>query len=387
MNQTNQTDERKGMVSCSILPRIFACPKSFKLEQMVLKSHPRLAEEDTADADKGTALHSIMERYDGSNEEIVPPADADAIHFCHREYLKVAESYEANGIKFEKIDEQRLWAHGMLSGKMDRLLIAQDQCDIFDWKFGVQPVTGAGMNLQTAGYAYLVMENYPDVKTVNVHVISPNAMGERTSHAMFKREDFIELQNRVLFAVMSAMGDNAPYAVETGSHCQFCKAKGICEVQAGMATELCYKGTVKGEVPAVLGFGKCDITVSNAREAYHQIKAQKSILNTLNKHLDYLMLMVEDVATLYPDECGLCMEEGNEVLLVKDVPLFIASLVETLGVSYEDLVNADIYKIKKSNLDKLLKERGIKASQIKAFYNNLHGCEFVHQKDKIRERE
>ena len=210
-------DERKGLPSASQMQRILNCAASFKLESRA----PKI---DTEDARIGRAYHEILET---GATEYAPEIDGGAIARARA----LVAPLEQNAKK--SLKEIRLWSKsGKWSGRVDAMYFDTDKIDIVDFKFGVQPVPPAEINGQMAAYAVLASENFGADK-IRAHIISPMVIGgEEYTVAEYTAPEIEKAREKIEMAVDKALSDNPPFAKSTGTHCQFCQARGICPKQA-----------------------------------------------------------------------------------------------------------------------------------------------------------
>lgn len=372
-------DERRGAISCSSLDRIVVCPRSFLLEKACQILYPN-ANTDTDDSRRGTRLHGAMETYpDSIGDYDVSDEEMEYLEYCWKKYQSIVGDIEHK----KEIVEQRLWFEDIISGKIDRICCYPSgdepsettDIDVFDWKFGTQAVTDAEMNLQMAGYAFLVFSNeqmgFP-IRRVRVHLVCPCVVkGKKYTTAEYFQEDYTMLKALLLEVIEKAENINAPLAMEIGGHCQFCKAISICPKQA----ENCNEIVELKRDDDLTANPEYWVNAENAVEVFNKTEDFTKRLNQAVKYRDAIKEKLKSIALENPN-CGLSFKKGIETLDVEEMPVFVASLIKQLGFTYEELLNGKIYKINKGNLDTLVKAKGVRNKDLKDFYIGTAGCHF-----------
>lgn len=123
------------------------------------------------------------------------------------------------------------------SGGIDFYYISGKTCNLFDWKFGVGKKVDCFENLQIAFYACCLKEAHPHITRVNAWICQPKVEGlfEDTAHITQWSLGYQALAAyRRMFE--RALGEvEQATKFQSGTHCQFCKAKGCCPAYVAYA--------------------------------------------------------------------------------------------------------------------------------------------------------
>lgn len=291
-------DERKGLPSASQIQRILTCPASFKLE-----SHsPKI---DTEEARAGRVYHEILET---GATEYAPEIDGGAIARARALVAPLEQNAE------KSLKEIRLWSKsGKWSGRVDAMYFDTDKIDIVDFKFGVQPVPPAEINGQMAAYAVLVNENFGAEK-IRVHIISPLVIGgEEYTVAEYTADEIQKAREKIEMAVDKALSDNPPFAKRTGTHCQFCQARGICPKQAENLENLT-KESENMNTELSTGAGNAlEITRENAFEMAMKIRKYKQARTQADKFAEMVEAKITEMLANGVEIEGLSLGAGRRV--------------------------------------------------------------------------
>lgn len=379
--QALSTDDRRGMISCSSLARIFACPASFNLEKFV-KTHYPDKSFDTDDSRRGDRLHKAMQTFGTRNQDLsdVKRDEVEFLEFCHSKFLSVLKDYAQLDADSGVFVERRLWAGGVLSGQIDKAIVSEKlkRAEIFDWKFGTQPVPPAAENLQMAGYALLAFENF-EVDTVVVHIVSPCAFGKKYSSVAYTREMEPELSRQITIALAKAYKEDAPYASDIGAHCQFCIAKTICKKQLENCTAI-----MNNDQQIVLSPQDFSLTIENFDQITEKlnicsdrIKAATRLIEQLKEaHYNFARDNIENLPNYE-------FKAGSESFKVDDMAEFLQSLHSRIP-AIDEAKFLKFLSVSKSAMDEMVKTEGkIKAKDLKDFYRILNGCHFEQGKEKL----
>lgn len=372
------TDERQGRISCSSLERIFACPASFNAEKLARAMHPMQAFE-TDDSRRGARLHKAMQDYGTSAQDLseIRADEFEFLDYCQSKFKPVLEDYWASAKDSRMFIERRFWAGEVISGQIDKAIVSESlkSADVFDWKFGTQPVTPASENLQMAGYALLAFANF-DVDAVRVHLVSPCAFGRRYSSAIYEKNMEKELSRQIMAALAKAYDAGAPYADDIGAHCQFCDAKIICKKQYENCELVMKNEVILKPEDFTLTVGNFDAMTAKLNICDNKIKEAKSLMEKLKKaHHDFARQNIQNLPNFE-------FKLGSESLKVDNMGVFVAELISRLKIDNEELVK--VLSVSKTSLDELVKAKcNVKAKDLKDFYRELGGCHYEHGKDKL----
>lgn len=134
---------------------------------------------------------------------------------------------------------------GTTAGYVDHVLISHDRryAEMFDWKFGMWPVTEAGDNLQGIAYSLGLFKRYPDLQQVRFFFKQPH-LG-LVSEAVFDRAKIPALYLRVQTVVARAREARAKgdfsYSRPAVPVCNFCSNLGRCPAVAAFACHVGHK--------------------------------------------------------------------------------------------------------------------------------------------------
>lgn len=288
-----QTDTRNGKISGSNFAQVAICPKSWQLSK-------GLPSADTEASLRGTKLHNLCEQLihnPDTDLSGVKPDDVEAVQWCVERVRAIAEGSDIQ-------TELRLWIEDIISGQIDVLIKEGSVATVVDYKFGAHAVEAAEHNFQLMIYALLVFENFPEIQQVSVQVLSPCVFGEKEPPAArYSRSTYRELLTRVKAVISLAESDNAPYAKSIGSHCQYCRARAICEKQK----ENCeYIGTTTALAPMT-----ATITLQNAPIIAQRIKEWFARFAQAQKTVELIKASLIEFARANPD-CGVELKAGAE---------------------------------------------------------------------------
>ena len=360
--------ERPNGITASMLSRVIACPKSYTLERM-------FENEDTEYSNEGTRKHEDMSIWARSyflNDGSCLLTDEEDICYCERAIRKLAEENADEWIKGFFLIEKRLYEENV-SGQIDFAAISGSKAWVVDYKFGVMSVEEATANPQLMAYALLIFENYAAVEEVNVRIIQPNALGRKETTAIYSRLQLNAIKDGVKRVVDMANSENAPYAEKIGGHCQFCRAKSVCEKQKQNLLQVADANEVKA-----VEF--LEITTDNCVKVFDEVQRFKAKLNQAKKLVDIAELKLEKFASENTG-AGLEFKQGAMRFTLTDIRTFVGEFMAKLGASYDDLLPT--FKLEKSKLDEVAKAKGVKGSELKDFYTGLNGCEFAQGKPKL----
>lgn len=361
-------NKRPNGITASMLSRVIICPKSYKLEQM-------FPEEETEYSIGGTRKHEILSTWAKSyflNDGNCPTMEEEDVCYCKDAIIQLARDNANECIKGFFLIEKRLFAND-LSGQIDFATISGNKAWVVDYKFGFIAVEDATENPQLMAYAMLIFENFAQVEEINVRIIQPNAFGRKQTQANYSRAQLNAIKDGVKRVVDLANSENAPYAEKIGVHCQFCRAKSVCERQR----ENLYEVAKTGAIETATDFA---ITKENCAEVYDRIQDFKAKLNQAKKIIDKAEEKLERFASENRG-AGLEFKQGAMRFALTDIRTFLGEFMAKLNASYDDLLPT--FKLEKSKLDEVAKSKGVKGSELKDFYTGLNGCEFAQGKPKL----
>lgn len=124
--------------------------------------------------------------------------------------------------------------HALMYGTVDFGVVADSLLNIVDYKHGIGVPVEVEDNPQLKYYAYLILQDHPDVRRVVMRVVQPRAIHpdgpvrrwETTAEAI---HEWVEAE--VIPAMHAAEIDDSYMA---GKHCRFCPAKIVCPLLKGV---------------------------------------------------------------------------------------------------------------------------------------------------------
>lgn len=234
------TEERKhALLGGSNAHRWLKCPASARLEELFPEETSEYAEEGTmahnvADSKIKTRLDVSDVALQGSDDEMEEATDA-YVDYVLDLFLKVKKTTKDAKLLTEvKIDFSKYVPASF--GTSDVVIIADGTMYVIDLKYGKGVPVSAYENPQTMLYALGALEEFAflyDIQDV-VMIIHQPRLDNITEFEM-SAADLIRwgtgIQGQAELAY-SGKGDAVP-----GEHCQFCKAKAVCQARyANLAT-------------------------------------------------------------------------------------------------------------------------------------------------------
>ena len=239
--------ERGKYPSGSAAKRLEACPGSHLLELSCADPDAQNAE-----GEEGTMLHAVMA---GKFSEV-------GLSSIHKYLINTArrlvdQTISESGIEpAHKIIEDRLWLHDvetlepLISGQMDLVvcdsLTSPDaQAILIDYKFGFGGAGAAADNTQLEVYAGILYRTY-GFKRILAALVQPRLDDEdRLTRVWFNEGELILAEQKAARIAKAVMSPDAPRA--PGSHCRWCKAKGICPESTNLPTAVARLKTFAGD--------------------------------------------------------------------------------------------------------------------------------------------
>lgn len=223
---STELDVRKGRPSASGMQRLVLCPGSWLAE----KGCPDVGSEA---AELGTRLHKHMELGTAPDD----PEEVEAVEWCRRMELQLAEKYVAPMGADLVLREQRWWGHNeAFSGQADVVFVHEGCALVLDYKFGRVPVAAARDNMQLAALAYLALRNLPDVDVVFCGILQPLASRQEPRVVRYHREMKGQLEGYFMQVVEEAEKPHA-LRVPGENQCRYCKAKAECLACNGLVVQ------------------------------------------------------------------------------------------------------------------------------------------------------
>lgn len=131
--------------------------------------------------------------------------------------------------------EKRVWWSNEIHGTPDAVVYSGGTLDVFDLKYGYNPVSAAG-NPQLLIYAAAAIKSYNlKPKKVRLHIVQPRAGGVRS--ATYTLKAFNALVNPIIAAAEKILSGETK-SLRAGEHCQYCRAAPICFERAAEAKRM-----------------------------------------------------------------------------------------------------------------------------------------------------
>lgn len=229
---------KHAILSASSSSRWLACPPSALLGVEFSGSGSNVA------AEEGTAAHAMAEHklnfylnnksvyqktiYD--NDEMEKYTD-DYVSFI-LEQIEKAKKHSSDPLLLleEKLDFSSYVPDGFGTG--DCIIVADDNLQIIDLKYGIGVLVEAKDNPQMMLYALGALSTYGnlyDIKTVSMTIFQPRR--ENISTWSISVDELYQWANEVVVPIAKlAIKGNGEF--KTGNHCTFCKAKVKCRARA-----------------------------------------------------------------------------------------------------------------------------------------------------------
>jgi hypothetical protein len=117
---------------------------------------------------------------------------------------------------------------GIEHGTLDFAAIDGVRAALIDFKFGTSFVDSPLYNLQLQTYAVALFAEYPQLETIDAHIVQPNVEEEwQHKSATYTREMLAEFRERIIGIVKVARSENPPL-VPGHKQCKWCRAKMSC---------------------------------------------------------------------------------------------------------------------------------------------------------------
>ena len=262
----------------------------------------RSSNETNPMAEEGTMLHEAVENNDMEGLDDVQIA---LVQKC----LDYAKPFEAEAD--EVLDEERLTIklyddsyvpiHGMTSvfGTGDKICTkkVKKHIDLLDWKFGVNKVDDADVNIQGQAYAVGAMDRFPWAETITVHFILPRR-DEVTTHT-YTRDDIEKARDRIRLIVDRALSDDPKLNPNTES-CKFCGRRVDCPALANELLPLARKYDSSSDDFKLALWQNADPALVTDPETLSKMKRVAQVVDNWKKAVDRRAL-------------DLAVEEGLEI--------------------------------------------------------------------------
>lgn len=194
----------------------------------------RSSNETNPMAEEGTMLHEAVENMDTTGLDDVQISLVEkCVAYAKPFELEADEVLDEERLTIKIYDDENVPSHGMTSvfGTGDKMCtkVADKHINLLDWKFGVNPVDDADVNIQGQAYAVGAMDRFPWAETITVHFILPRR-DEVTTHK-YTKEDIEKARDRIRLIVDRALSDDPKLNPNTES-CKFCGRRVDCPALA-----------------------------------------------------------------------------------------------------------------------------------------------------------
>lgn len=214
------SNAKHAKYSPSQLSRIIACPGSVFMSEGIeqLPTSPYAAE--------GTMLHSYMEQYIDSNT--MPDVRTDykvLLERCMDYLTSIRDNNSAIFTEMYMISA----VETDVAGTADVVLInpTTSAAHIVDWKFGGGVHVAVLDNPQFLAYAWLLLEKFPSINQVTVHVAQPRL--DNFDYQTMTREYVDNWYKSVLSpALRTAERIDNPVLRPSLDACRWCRANAVC---------------------------------------------------------------------------------------------------------------------------------------------------------------
>ncbi len=226
-------------------------------------------------------------------------------------------------------------SHGMSSvfGTGDKICTkkADNHIDLLDWKFGVNPVDDADVNIQGQAYAVGAMDRFPWAETITVHFILPRR-DEVTTHT-YSRDDIEKARDRIRLIVDRALAKEPKLNPNTES-CKFCGRRVDCPALADELLPLARKYDSSSEDFKLALWQNADPALVTDPTTLSKMKRVAQVVDNWKKAVDKRAL-------------ELAVEEGLEIpgfnLYYRNPTMKIEDAIKAFE-SIKNFVNADDFQ-------------------------------------------
>lgn len=332
------SNAKHAKYSPSQLSRIIACPGSVFMSEGIeqLPTSPYAAE--------GTMLHSYMEQYIDSNT--MPDVRTDykvLLERCMDYLTSIRDNDSAIFTEMYMISA----VETDVAGTADVVMInpTAQEAHIVDWKFGGGVHVAVLDNPQFLAYAWLLLEKFPSINQVTVHVAQPRL--DNFDYQTVTREYVDNWYKSVLSpALRTAERIDNPVLRPSLDACRWCRANAVCPARhAQVNEEAAQVFALYADIEAQ------KVSAEAVAEFYNKIP---SLENAIKAVKDYVRtqcyLKGADAVPGYKVVKG----RGSRKWSVPSDR--IIAFMETKGVDIDDLIETDIKSV--AAVEKLVK--GIK---------------------------
>lgn len=358
------SDERLGRPSASSADIFYNCPGSTNLQATIPKND---AIDDSPERQQGTEIAEALETDDFQGLDEDGKRIADKLKEMTDTALAEFERFV--GTKVTKIGrEERFWIRDrntleqLVSAKLDWYAVQLPFACVVDHKTGYIPVTPASRNIQCRIQALCLFHEYPELVSIKVATAQYRFTGKFDA-VDYTASDLARAEQELLFNLWRAKEPTAPRV--PGSHCRYCRAKGICPEAGAYAllpASLVPSVTDK-DVPALVS----QLTI----EQLAAIRQRKSLIEKIISSVDARL------RGLPPEELtkvGMYLAKPGEVRSVIHVQGAFDILREQgLMDEREFSVCCDVVlgRVEEALVEKVTKKTGCTQKEAKAYLDKL----------------
>lgn len=237
INQTPQEDPRNGLPSASGIDRLWHCPGSRAAE----KDLPDLKSEDVTEA--GTRIHESFASGDDSELEISEREIKDrAVKLEEFAIEKWKEDFHVVKVVKSVRDCERYWIRDHKLNQIASALpdvVHIGECEdgslsalVLNLKTGFKEQTPSEKNWQCRTEVLSVVEEHDNIKTARAGIVA-SRLYSKIDTTDYDQRDMVNIKRDIDFASWRSEQPDAPR--NPGSHCRWCKARGLCRESATMA--------------------------------------------------------------------------------------------------------------------------------------------------------
>jgi hypothetical protein len=184
-------------------------------------------------SEEGTRCHLALET---GNDDGLDDEQLQVVGMCRDYAASIEADARVHGEVMIMREVKLEIASRLTFGTADLVMVSAKGtvADLIDFKFGRNPVADAEENVQMQCYALGVLEKFPDVQTVNVHILLPRR--DEVSTARYTRADEFRLRLRIETIIARASLPEPELRPTDG--CLYCRKKATCPALHNHALKL-----------------------------------------------------------------------------------------------------------------------------------------------------
>ena len=228
--ETTTEDPRLGLPSASSMARVMACPGSVNAERGLVEL------KTDSITESGTAIHESLHTGD---EESLGMTEREIKERLSALELDATRKWASDGhlgsmMNPKPIREQRFWLRkdnleAAMSGQPDYVVLGIRSMLGLNFKTGYADSTPSEINWQCRAELVVVWSNNPHVEHARWG-IAASRLSTTLDTTDYERSDYNRFKYQILDACWKAEQPDAPRV--PGSHCRWCKARGLCRENA-----------------------------------------------------------------------------------------------------------------------------------------------------------